>query len=123
MDALHVFYLASQAVLAAVLWWSSFCRLTHTDRETIREIRAAVWFQGSVATTLLIAPYLPLLDKAFTWPAYTTPVQIWLCVLAAQVRIQIATSRHWHDGVPRSYIKPECRPMRRARDFEDTFTC
>jgi hypothetical protein len=126
MDAVHIFILAAQAVLSSLLWWSSFCRLTHTDRETIREIRAAVWFQGAVATTMTIAPYLPLIDKDFTWPVYTTPVWVWLCLLASQVCIQIATSRHWYSGVPRSYIKPEYRPMRRSIDspsFEETTTC
>lgn len=123
MDAITMLYLAAQAALSAVLWWSSFCRLTHIARETIREIALAFWFQGAMSTTLLIAPYLPLLDDDFKWQPYTTPLPVWLCMLASIVFIQIATARHWVAGVPRSYIKPEHRPMRRSQDFKDTFPC
>ena len=123
MDSHQIFYLAAQAALASVLWWSSFCRLAHIDKETIREIRIAVWLQGASSTVPRAAPYLPLIERDFPWVPLTTPIEIWLCLLASMVFIQIATSRHWANGTPRSYIKPECRPMRREQDFKDTSPC
>ena len=116
MSALDIAQQLMQAGLAVALFVAGFCRLTHTTRETIREIRFAVVYQTAAALTVLAAPWLPLAEPGLPWAVGTTPEWTWLMLLSAGVCIQIATARHWAEGVPRSYIKPECRPMRRARD-------
>lgn len=122
MNKLDIGFLILQSLFAASLFVSGFCRLAHTDGETILEIRAAVVYQTSAAVTLLAAPWLPLVDPLITWAVGTTPAGVWLMLLSSGAFIQIATSRHWFGGVPRSYIKPECRPMRRNDDFQSTLT-
>lgn len=98
-------YILLQAVLASMLAWSCFCRLVKTSARTLREIRWSIWFLGIVAGLVLGAPVLPLLDAAFTWPALSTPAEIWLLLLLAVVLVQVATSRHWRAGAPPSFTK------------------
>lgn len=116
--------LVLQTALAIALFVCGFLRLALTDRETIAEIRAALVYQSATAVTLLFAPWAPLFDAHhLTWPVGTTPLWAWLMLLSAFVAIQVATTRHWRHGTPRSYIKPECRPMRRQNDFKNTLPC
>lgn len=111
-----------QLIGGAMLFWSSFCRLTLTSTETIQSIRLAIWFQSVAALFVVAAPYLPLADAAVGWPPFTTPNEIWVFVVATSAAMQIVTSMHWVNGVPHSYIKPEHRPMRRRRTDEFTST-
>lgn len=98
-------YILLQVVLASLLAWSCFCRLVKTSARTLREIRWSIWFLGVASGLVLGAPVLPLLDPAFTWPALTTPLVIWLLLLLAVVLVQVATSRHWRNGVPPNFTK------------------
>lgn len=110
-----------QATGSALLFWSSFCRLRFTDGETLLDIRMVIWLQSVSAVAVFVAPFAPLLDpQAFDWPALSTPLWVWVFAGLLAAAVQIVTARHWHAGVPRSYIKPECRPQRRATDFEVT---
>ena len=116
--------LVVQTALALALFICGFLRLALTDSETIVEIRAALVWQSATAATLMFAPWMPLSDPIhLTWPVGTTPDVFWLMLLSSSAGIQIATMRHWENGTPRSYLKPECRPMRRQNDFGDSASC
>ena len=116
--------LVIQTALALALFICGFLRLALTDGETLVEIRAALVWQSITATTLIFAPWMPMADPGhLTWPIGSTPVIFWLMLLSSSAGIQIATMRHWGNGVPRSYIKPECLPMRRKNDFRDSASC
>lgn len=116
--------LVVQTALALALFICGFLRLALTDSETLVEIRAALVWQSATAVTLFFAPWAPLFDADhLTWPVGTTPLWAWIMLLSASVAIQVATTRHWRHGTPRSYLKPECRPMRRQNDFGDSASC
>jgi len=42
-------------------------------------------------------------------------------MLAGYTSVQLTTSLHWGHGVPRQFLKPECRPKRRKADFSDSY--
>lgn len=111
-----------QLIGGGLLFWSSFCRLTLTSNETIQSIRLAIWLQSVAALFVIASPYLPLVDSSLGWPAFTTPIEVWVGVVATSAAMQIVTAIHWERGVPHSYIKPEHRPMRRRRTDEFTST-
>lgn len=96
-------FIVLQVALAGLLAWTCFCRLVKTSARTLREIRWSIWFLGIASGLVLGAPVLPLLDDAFTWPALTTPLGLWLLLLLAMVLVQVATSRHWRARVPRDF--------------------
>lgn len=114
--------LVIQLIAGVALFYSSFCRLTHTTLETITEIRMAIWAQSVAALSIIFCPFLPLFEPSCWWPAMTTPIEAWALLVASSAAIQIATARHWVNGIPASYIKPQHRTVRRRRstDFEST---
>lgn len=96
--------LAMQMALGAFLFWSCFCRMTKTDRDTHREVRWAFLFKGACSGILAGAPLLPILmPREATWPAYTTPTWVWLTFLLSVAIVQVVTAHHWRDGVPREF--------------------
>ena len=113
----HIVFLVLQVLAGASLFCSSFCRLRHISNETIAEIRFAVWLQSVSSLTVIVAPFLPLVEPAFCWPPGETPIEVWVGIVITSAFIQIATARHWMAGVPWSYTKPEHRPMRRASEI------
>lgn len=108
--ALNVF----QAIAAAALAWSCFCRLVRTDHDTIREVRLAIWFQAVTACLLVGAPVIPLLvpELSHAWKPWTTPRWIYLAGLASATVMQIVTARYWGDGVPTRFQKSGSTPDR-----------
>ena len=108
--------LGLQTAMSIALFYSCFCRLVATDATTIREVRWAIWFQGTAAALVCVAPWLPIVEPDADWPPLTTPVWIWLLLLAGSLSLKVSTARHWTEGVPRSFVRPECRPCRRAAD-------
>lgn len=94
-----------QTVLCTALFWTSFCRLTKTDVNTIREVRLAIWFEGVIALAVLGAPALPLLVPECNWPALTTPLSMWLSMLLASLLRVVASARQWSHGVPSKFVK------------------
>lgn len=121
MDATLI-YLLLQALAGGSLFWSSFCRLTLTSTETLLDVRMAIWAQSVSGIALLMCPYLPIIHNEFEWAPLTTPTLVWIFVGISAAVVQIVTSRHWVGKVPRSYLKPEYRPMLRDRatDFQVT---
>lgn len=96
--------LAMQMALGAFLFWSCFCRMTKTDRDTHREVRWAFLFKGACSGILAGAPLLPILmPREATWAPYTTPTWVWLTFLLSVAIVQVVTAHHWRDGVPREF--------------------
>lgn len=88
-----------QAVFAAVLMWSSLCRLVKTDKRTHREVRWAIWFEGVAGGFVFGAPLMPLLmPQQAHWRAWTTPTWVWLTLLLAVTLMQVVTAKFWATG-------------------------
>lgn len=122
MNGIEFALLAMQLAAGAALFWSSFCRLTHVSHETLPDIRLVVWVQSVSALTVIFTPLLPIVEPVCDWPPLTTPLWVWVGVIVSAAAIQIVTARHWVDGVPRDYTKPEHRPMRRAGEMKKTLS-
>lgn len=100
-------FLAVQLLLAAVLAYSSFCRWVHTDANTYREIRWAIWFEGVAAGMVFGAPFLPkLMPNDVHWQPWTTPSWVWLTLLLAVTLVQLTTAAYWRGGkVPPEFVQ------------------
>lgn len=95
-----------QAVFAAALAWSCFCRLVKMDEATVPEVSLAIWFEGFSAGLVLAGPFMPLLwPQLCRWQPFTTPLGIWLALVLAAALVQIATARYWRCGVPVDFVK------------------
>lgn len=117
-------FLTIQCALGIGLFICGFLRLALTDQETFADIRAALVCKATSGLTVFFAPFAPIFEPEYlAWKPYTTPEVVWLMVLGASFWMQWATSRHWEHGTPRSFIKPEHRPMRRVADFTDSTPC
>lgn len=88
MDCLFIFY----ELMAVTVVYTSFCRLSRTNGETLLSVRFAIWLLG---TSVAISAWAPLL---WGW----RPDLIHLSVLASIAIAQVATSRQWHLGVPQA---------------------
>lgn len=84
--------------LCLALSWACFCRLVHTNRETLWSVRAGIFAMCCAALTFAMAPW--------AWGADTS----WFVVglVASVLAMQIATSRFWHMGVPEHFQKRDC---------------
>jgi hypothetical protein len=110
-------FLVVQLAVAAVLLWCSFCRLTKTDADTVREVRWAFLYEMIAGGMLLGAPFMPMLmpDHAH-WPAWSTPTWVWLAVAFAFALVQVIAAPHWAHGVaPPSFQRHGM--MRRNTDY------
>lgn len=93
-----------QLVLAAMLMWTCFCRSVKTDRDTHREVRWAILFEGIAAGLVFGAPLMPVLMPpsgnhwAPNWPAWSTPLGVWLVLLGAVTLVQLVTAKYWAQG-------------------------
>lgn len=111
--------IALQVLFAAVLLWTCFCRLVHTDENTRREVRWAFWFELVCAGLVLGAPFLPLLLPAGQagWPPGTTPLWCWVAMLFAAALVRVVTAIHWRNGqVPAAFQRNGVMPNRRIGD-------
>ena len=100
-----IFISLIQMAIATALVYSCFCRLIRSDDRTHREIRLVIWFQAVAAGLVLGAPILPILDHTMHWPAWTTPVWIWFCLLFSSTLLQVVTAKYWRSGVPIDFQK------------------
>lgn len=92
-----------QVIAGACLFVSTFCRLTKTDMNTIREVRWSIWFMAVAAMMVVGAPFMPIFDPRTPWEAGVTPYWVWLALLLAIVAVQIVSSRHWKHGTPPAF--------------------
>lgn len=103
-----VIELLLQVVSCSAIVWCCICRLALIDKETIPEIRHVVWFLGSVAVLSLGSPIFPWLDPVlFTWEPLSTPHWVYVALVVAFAMLQVSTSRHWRQGLPRCYVRSE----------------
>lgn len=98
------FLLVAQVLMGLALGYSCFCRLTKTNDDTVREIRWSIWFEGVTGLLVAGAPFVPLLVPEVTgWPPWTTPMWLWIALLAGATMVQVATSRLWRFNVPEDF--------------------
>lgn len=100
------FLILVHELLCAALLYTVFCRSVRSDDSVRVDVRLSFFVLGLVACIGLACPV--------TWDFQ--PNAFTLLLLLAIVVVQIATSRHWHHGVPYSFYKPGLRPMRRSSD-------
>lgn len=94
------FMLAVHVVLCLSIFWSCFCRQTHSNQHTTRpQVRAVFWLLAVAALVLGIAPWA---QSLWRWPPYY-PSWPELGMLAAIALVQLATAHYWRKGVPASF--------------------
>ena len=89
-------------VACAVLAYTGFCRLVHTDLRTVLCIRSVFWLLTMAAVVAAL--------QVIVWgyrPAW--PSTLLACCMAA---VQVATSILWRDGVPTDYQSDAPRSAR-----------
>lgn len=88
-----------QVAFAAMLMWSCFCRLVKTNAGTYREVRWAILLELIAAGMLLGAPFMPwLMPREVDWAPLSTPMWVWVAMLAAALVMQLVTARYWANG-------------------------
>ena len=103
--------LVAHEILCAALFYSVFGRAVKSCAKVRTDVRVAFFALGLIACIGMAAP--------LAWGFIPSP--LFLALLAAIVAVQLTTSRHWANGVPSMFIKPEHVPrMRRATDREAT---
>jgi hypothetical protein len=107
----HVVILILHETLCAAIFFSVFCRSVKSSAKVRADVRLAFVMLGTVACAGMAAPLVwGLIPDLFV-----------LSLLASIAAVQIATSRHWADGVPQGYYRPEFVPrLRRATDYLET---
>lgn len=85
---------------------TSAMRLYKTNCQTLDVIRLAVWALFCTSVLMLFAP----IAHEF-WPDLCAheyrPTWVVTCHAWAVLAVQYFTGKHWKNGVPRSYTKPE----------------
>lgn len=81
-------------LLAIALFYTCFCRAVKTNRTVKRDVLAAFWILGMVSCIAMFAPL------AFGW----RPDLMSIALLGSVVIVQIVTSAHWRDGIPKEFI-------------------
>ncbi|WP_207186263.1 hypothetical protein [Rhodocyclus purpureus] len=85
-------------LLCVVLLYTVFCRAVRTDHTVRVDVRAAFCLLGAVACIGVPAPLI--------WDG--VPSTFTLALLAVITVVQVVTARHWANGVPIGFYKPEC---------------
>ncbi len=105
----QTFLMILQMVFAGGLAWSCFCRLVHTNHDTVREIRWAIWLQCVTSALACWAPLLPALVPElngrgdFAWQPGDTPAWIYVAVVVSTTVMQLATAQYWRYGPPSDF--------------------
>lgn len=86
--------LAVHEVLSIALFYTCFCRAMKTSKQVKRDVLAAFWLLGAVASAAIFSPL------AFGWQ----PDCMSIALLAAVVIVQIVTAAHWREGIPKEFI-------------------
>ena len=96
-------------IICAVLFYTCFCRLVRTSRDTERGVRLAFCVLLTASFVCMAAPFVPCLAYRPQGPA--------LFIEAAMAIVQALTARYWRDGVPCHFQKP---PVLAAATWPDT---
>jgi hypothetical protein len=87
--------LAIWEALALALFYSCFCRASHTHKgNTRRDIRWAFTLLGIMAVLSVAAPFWGYDPDGFT-----------VALLAAITVVQLSTAHHWRNGIPVQFRK------------------
>lgn len=86
--------LALHEILSIALFYTCFCRAVRTNKTVRKDVLAAFWLLGVIASIAMFAPL------AFNW----RPDFISIALMAAIVIVQVVTSAHWKDGIPKEFI-------------------
>lgn len=86
------------SLLCAALFYTCFCRLVRTDRDTRYGVRISFVVLASIATICFVAPFLSAYRPG--WPA--------LLMNGGIVFVQAVTARYWRDGVPSHFQRCPC---------------
>lgn len=86
--------LALHEILSLVLFYTCFCRAVKTSKAVRPDVLAAFWLLGCIACLAMFAPL------TFGY----RPDWMSLSLLASIVIVQIVTSAHWRDGIPKEFI-------------------
>lgn len=79
----------------AVVFWASFCRLSHSSVRVRTSVRAGIWL---LASTAFLAVTLPLVG-------WWTPDPLTAALLVGVAIHQVSTSVTWRHGVPVMYLR------------------
>lgn len=93
-------------LLCLALIYGVFARACKTDERVRADVRIAFLLLALASGIAAIAP--------LAFGIYPTSISVLL--LAAFVSVQITKARHWENGVPHGFYKPECAPRRRRCD-------
>jgi hypothetical protein len=87
--------LAMFEAFAALIFWSCFCRASHTSKaNTKRDVRWAFTLLGVVSIVCIVAPFFGYV-----------PDLISIALVGSTAMVQLATSYHWRRGVPVQFRK------------------
>ena len=86
--------LAIHEILSLALFYTCFCRAVRTNKTVKKDVLAAFWFLGVIASMAMFAPL------AFGW----RPDFVSLGLLSAIVTVQAVTSVHWRHGIPKEFV-------------------
>ena len=90
--------IAINSLICAALFYTCFCRLVRTSRDTERGVRLAFCVLATASAFCLAAPFVP-------WLAYK-PQAPALVITGAMTLVQAITARYWRNGVPCHFQKP-----------------
>jgi len=88
--------LTIHTALAGLLFWTCFCRLVRTDRDTYSGVRAAFCVLATITMVAALAPFgllAPLVPRS-------VPSVSQVLLLAGMSLVQGLTAKYWRHGVP-----------------------
>jgi hypothetical protein len=86
--------LITHEILAAMLFYTCFCRAVKTNGTVRVDVLIALWFLGIVSCVSMFAP------MAFGWE----PDLMSVMLLLGMVIVQVVTAAHWRDGIPKEFV-------------------
>lgn len=95
------------SLLCAALFYTAWCRIVHTDRQTRPYIR---WAFSMLAIASIVLGIAPWAHKLWPWAARLQITWSELLMLAAFVGVQVSTSFYWRHGVPRDFMEVQHDP-------------
>lgn len=90
--------LLAHILVSVLVTYTSFCRLSKTNHETVASVRFGIWLLGTTASASLAAPVL------WQW----SPDLLHVAILGCIGFLQVATARQWHSGVPERFQSMRC---------------
>lgn len=96
--------LLAHTIVALLVTYTSFCRLSKTNHETMATVRFGIWMLGTTASASLAAPLF------WGWQ----PDWLHVAILGCIGFLQVATSRQWKAGPPEHFQAPPVGTLSRS---------